>query len=156
MDIEKIVIEYMPQITDDQLWDFYVKNDICEVGYGKEVAVIPLKFNPYIVGAFYKEKLVGIIRATFDGISACIMEYCLDLELQGEDLKYNNGSLIEKDKYGIAKQMGILLLEELNRLGNTFTTAYIVKDVEEGTYHSIGLGLNEGHLVFYKDERPYV
>ncbi len=156
MNIDKIAIEYMPQITDDQLWDFYVKNDICEVGYGKEAAVKPLKFNPYIVGAFYKEKLVGIIRAMFDGISACIMEFCLDLELQGEELKYKNGSLIEKDKYGIAKQMGILLLEELSSLGNTFTTAYIVKDLEEATYQSIGLDLNEGHLVFYKDERPYI
>ena len=31
----------MPEITEDQLWDFYVRNDICEVGYGKETAVKP-------------------------------------------------------------------------------------------------------------------
>ncbi len=156
MDIEKIIIEYMPKITDDQLWDFYVRNDICEVGHGKEIAVKPLKFNPYIVGAFYEEKLVGIVRAMFDGVSADIMEFCLELELQGKDLKYDNGSLIEKDKYGIAKKMGTLLLEELKKIGNTFTTAYIVGNLEEDIYHSIGLKLNEGHLVFIKDERPYV
>ena len=30
MDIKRIKIEYMPKITDDQLYDFYVRNDICE------------------------------------------------------------------------------------------------------------------------------
>ncbi len=39
MDIEKIVIEYMTKVTDEQLWDFYVRNDICEVGHGKEVFI---------------------------------------------------------------------------------------------------------------------
>jgi hypothetical protein len=156
MDIDKISIEYMPGITDEQLWDFYVRNDICEVGYGKEAAVKPLKCHPYIVGAFYNQKLVGIIRAMSDGLSAVIMEFCLELKLQGEDLKYNNGSLIEKDKYGIAKQMGVLLLDNLRKEGNTFTQAYIVKDIEEDVYDSIGLKLNEGHLAYIKDERPYV
>lgn len=156
MDSNKVVIKYMPKITDDQLWDFYVRNDICEVGHGKEIAVKPLKFNPYIVGAFYEDKLVGIIRAMFDGVCADIMEFCLELELQGEDFIYENGSLIEKDKYGIAKQMGTLLINELRKLGNTFTTAYLVEGLEEDIYHSIGLKHNNGHLVFIKDERPYV
>ena len=91
MNHEEVVVKYMPQITENQLWDFYVRNDICEVGYGKETAVIPLKYHPYIVGAFYEDKLVGIIRATFDGLSADIKEFCLECELQGTDLKYNNG-----------------------------------------------------------------
>jgi len=68
--VDMLVIKYMPQITDDQLWDFYVRNDICEVGHGKDIAVKPAKFNPYIVGAFFENKLVGIIRAMFDGLSA--------------------------------------------------------------------------------------
>ena len=83
--------EYMPEITEDQLWDFYVRNNLCEGGYGKETAVIPLKYNPYVVGAFYQDKLVGIIRATFDGLTADIKEFCLECELQGESLKHNNG-----------------------------------------------------------------
>ena len=156
MNYEKIEIKYMPEISEDQLWDFYVRNDICEVGYGREMAVIPLKYHPYIVGAFYGEKLVGIIRATFDGLSADIKEFCLECELQGEDLKYNNGSLLEKDSYGIAKKMGTLLFEELRKLGNTFITGYIVEGLEEEMYQSIGLEHNVGHLVYYKDERPYV
>lgn len=42
MDISRIVIKYQPEIEEDQLWDFYVRNDICEVGHGKETAVKPL------------------------------------------------------------------------------------------------------------------
>lgn len=156
MNYNEIVIKYMPQITEDQLWDFYVRNNICEVGYGKETAVIPLRHNPYIVGAFYEDKLVGIIRATFDGLSADIKEFCLECELQGDNLKYNNGSLIEKDSYGIAKNMGILLIDELRKSGNTFTSCYIVEGLEEELYQSVGLEHNSGHLVYYRDERPYV
>ncbi len=156
IEVDKVKIVYMPQITDDQLWDFYVRNVICEVGHGKSVAVKPLKFNPYIVGAFFDDKLVGLIRAMFDGVSADIMEYCLELELQGDNLIYSNGSIIENDKYSIAKQMGTLLIDELRKLGNTFITAYIVEGTEENVYLSIGLCQNKGHLVFIKDDRPYV
>ncbi len=156
MDYNDIKIEYMPKITEEQLWDFYVRNDICEVGYGKGTAVIPLSYHPYIVGAFYGDLLVGIIRATFDGLSADIKEFCLECTLQGGTLRYNNGSLIENDAYGIARRMGILLLDELRKLGNTFTTAYIVEGVEEDIYEAIGLSHNKGHLVYYADERPYI
>lgn len=156
IDGNAVVVKYMPEITEDQLWDFYVRNDICEVGYGKETAVLPLKFNPYIAAAFDGDQLVGIIRATFDGLTADIKEFCLECELQGENLKYNNGSLIEKDTFGIARRMGQLLMEELRKLGNTFTSAYIVEGLEEEAYQAIGLEHNRGHLVYYRDERPYV
>lgn len=156
MNIDKIEIKYQPEIEDDDLWDFYVRNNICEVGYGKETAVKPMKFNPYIVAAFCEGKLVGIIRATFDGLAANIMEFCLDCELQGENLRYSNGSLIESDPHGIARRMASLLLEELRKLGNTFTVAYIVEGVEETVYESAGLKHNVGHLPYYLDERPYV
>lgn len=156
MEPNKIIIQYMPEISEDQLWDFYVRNDICEVGYGKETAVKPLKFPAYIVGAFYEDKLVGLIRAMFDGLSADIREFCLECELQGDPLKYNNGSVIERDKYGIAGRMGSLLTEELRKLGNTFMVAYIVEGTEEEIYRSIGLKHNQGHAVYYRDERPYV
>lgn len=52
--------------------------------------------------------------------------------------------------------MGTLLFEELRKLGNTFITGYIVEGLEEEIYQSIGLEHNEGHLMYYKDERPYV
>jgi hypothetical protein len=156
MDIDKIKILYQPEITDDQLWDFYVRNDICEAGHGKEAAVKPLRYNPYIVAAFYGDRLVGIIRAMFDGLSADIMEFCLECGLQGDNLKYENGSIVEADKYGIAKRMGELLICKLRELGNTFVTAYAVEGAEEQVYESIGLVQNKGHVVYVKDERPYV
>ena len=65
MEQSKIIIQYMPEITEDQLWDFYVRNDICEVGYGKETAVKPLKFPAYIVGAFYEDSVWNV---SFRGI----------------------------------------------------------------------------------------
>ena len=156
MDIDKIIIKYRPELSSEQLWDFYIRNDICEVGHGKENAVKPLNFNPYIVAAFYEDKLVGIIRAMFDGLTADIMEFCLECELQGNDLKYNNGSVIERDKYGIAKQMADLLVSELRKLCNTGVVAYIIEGTEEQVYESIGLKQNTGHLVYIMDERPYI
>ena len=156
MNIGEITIEYMPPITEDQLWDFYVRNDVCEAGHGKETAVRPLRYNPHIVAAFHEDKLVGFIRAMFDGVSADIMEFCLECGLQGDDLVYENGSMIEKDQYGVAKKMGVMLLDELHKFGNTFTTAYIVENCEEDVYQSIGLAHNKGHLVYIRDERAYV
>mgnify|MGYP001346120223 FL=1 len=52
--------------------------------------------------------------------------------------------------------MGDLLISELRKLGNTFISAYIVEEAEEQVYESIGLTQNTGHLVYIKDERPYV
>jgi len=155
MDMD-IVIEVNPKISADQLWDFYVRNDICEVGYGKETAAKPLNHSSIIIGAFQGERLVGIARAMFDGLSGVIMEFCLELELQGKGLKYENGSLIEKDAFGIGKKMGDILINELRRMGATFISAYIVEDCEEEFYQSIGLKENKGHRVYYIDERPYV
>ena len=157
MDVTKIKIEYQPRITDDQLWDFYVRNGICEVGYGKELAVKPLHYNPaYIAAAFYGDKLVGIIRAAFDGLGASIAEFGLELELQGENVPNDNGSLVAKDAYGIARRMGALLLDELAKLGNTFVDAVVVQGVEEEIYRAIGMKVNDGHLAFYRDDRPYM
>lgn len=153
---KKIKILVNPEITKDQLWDFYVRNDICEVGFGKEMAVKPLFHSSLIIGAFNGEKLVGIARALFDGLSGVIMEFCLELELQGDNLKYNNSSLIEKDTVRIGKRMGDILVNELRKMGATFISLYIVQDCEEDLYHSLGFFENTGHLVFYIDERPYV
>ena len=156
MELSKIQIIYQPKITEDQLWDFYVRNDICEVGHGRETAVIPLSYPSVMVGAFYEDKLVGIVRTLFDGLSASIAEFCLECELQGDELKYENGSLIEKDDFGIGKKMGMLLFTELKKAGNTFTSVYIVENCEEEFYSSINLSENVGHKVYYQDERSYV
>lgn len=145
-----------PNITSEQLWDFYIRNDVCEVGFGKEVAVKPLKHSSLIIGAFNDDKLVGIARAMFDGLSAVIMEFCLERELQGENLEYSNGSLIEENKFEVGKRMGELLINELRNMGATFISLDIVKDCEERFYKSMGFRENCGHLSYYIDERPYV
>lgn len=156
MDAGKVKVIADPSITDDQLWNFYQRNDICEVGFGKRVAVKPLGYPCVLVGAFYDEMLVGIARALFDGVSATIAEFCLECELQGTDLKYCNGSLIEKDSYGIGEKMGQLLMDRLRNMGNTFTSVYLVENCEEPFYSSLGLLENKGHKVYCKDERCYV
>jgi hypothetical protein len=156
LDISKIRVEFQPKITDDQLWDFYVRNNICEVGFGKEIAVKPLRSNCIIVGAFYEDKLVGFVRAFFDGVSAMITEFCLELELQGENLEYKNGSLIESDIYGIGSKIGNMLVAQLRKMENTFVSAYIVSECEEAFYSSFGMYENTHHKVFIIDERPYV
>ena len=52
--------------------------------------------------------------------------------------------------------MGERLLNELEAMGASFITCYIVADCEERFYQSLGLRENEGHLVYCRDKRPYV
>jgi hypothetical protein len=92
----------------------------------------------------------------FDGCSAEIMEFSLDLRYQGQDLRFNNGSLIEKDSFGIGKKMGTMLIQELLNMGATFITCYILGGYEEKFYQSLGFRHNKGHLPYYIDKRPYV
>jgi hypothetical protein len=85
-----------------------------------------------------------------------IAEFCLELELQGENLEYENGSLIEKDIYGVGAKIGSMLLNELRKMGNTSISAYIVEECEESFYSSFGMSENRHHRVYMIDERPYV
>lgn len=154
--MDNIRILVNPGIAPDQLFSFYQRNDICEKGFGKEVAAKVLDHSSLIIGAFEGDKLVGIARAMFDGLSAAVMEFCLELKYQGNDLQYNDGSLIEKDSSGLGKRIGRVLIDELIKMGATFITVYIVENCEELFYRSIGFEHNAGHLVYYIDRRPYV
>ena len=100
--------------------------------------------------------MVGIARAMFDGLSASVFEFCLELEYQGSDLKHRNGSLIEKDSYGLGKRIGKVLVDELVKMGATFIDVYVLEDCEEEFYESIGFEHNVRHRVYYTDRRPYV
>jgi len=109
-----------PEISEDQLWSFYARNGMYEAEcYDKKTAAIPLKNSDIIIGAFCGTDLVGIISAVHDGLDAHIMLFYLALELQGAN-QYENGALIESDKYGIAKKMGLMMIEELNKAGIYF------------------------------------
>ena len=151
-----ITIQVNPKLTADALFAFYQRNDICEVGFGKETAAKILEHPHLIVAAFAAEELIGLARATFDGLSAHIMEFSLALRYQGGAPKYVNGSLMESDESGVGKSLGTCLLRELETMGATFITSYIVADCEEAFYASLGFKENEGHLVYHIDKRPYV
>ena len=153
--IDNIKILVNPEITADQLFSFYQRNHICEEGYGKELACKPLYNSSLIVGAFEGDKLVGIARAMFDGLSAAIMEFCVELEYQGENLEYENGSLIGKDDFGLGKRVGEVLINELFKMGADFISYDIVKDYEEAFYESLGFEPLSNALIYYIDKRPY-
>jgi hypothetical protein len=105
-----VVIQVNPALTADQLFIFYQRNNICEVGFGKEMAAQILKHPHLIVAAFAGDEMIGIARATFDGLSAHIMEFSIDLRYQGDSPRYTNGSLIEADREGVGRQPVIPLV----------------------------------------------
>ena len=152
---ENIKILVNPEITDTQLFSFYRRNHICEEGYGKKKAALPLSHSSLVVGAFDGDKLVGIARAMFDGLSAVIMEFCLDLAYQGKNLAYENGSLIGRDDAGVGKIIGETLQKELFKMGADFISINIFGEYEADFYKSLGFEPNTGHEVFYIDKRPY-
>jgi hypothetical protein len=94
-----------PPIRADDLWDFYSRNNICEVGFGKETATTVLEYPQEVIAAFESAELLGIVRASFDGLSAHLWEFSLDLRLQGET-PHRNGSLMEGDLHGFWGQNG--------------------------------------------------
>ena len=142
-----------PSIRVDQLWDFYLRNDICETGFGKETATRVLDYPQEVIAAFVGTELVGIVRASFDGLSAHLWEFSLDLRLQGET-SHRNGSLMEGDQYKIGSKMAELLREHLQSLGCTFITAYGA-DCESPFFDGVGFKENVGHRVFFIEGRPY-
>ncbi|MDR7857889.1 hypothetical protein [Tissierella sp.] len=154
--IKKIEIKINPNVTPKELYEFYENNDICEKGYGKEIASRVLQHSSLIVGAYLEGKLVGIARAMFDGLVAEIVEFCLSLELQGKGLEYDNGSIIEKDEFTVGKQLGEAIITELNRMGAFFVSAIVFEEVEKEFFESVGFKKNVGHINYIIDRRPYV
>jgi hypothetical protein len=153
---DDISIVVRPTITPDELFAFYVENNICEKGFGKEVAARVLDHSDLIVGAFEGDRLVGLVRGMFDGLSAQIVEFDLALKYQGEGLKFANGSLIERDPAGLGKRLGKTAIKELLAMGAFFISATAFAEVEESFYRSLGFQLNQGHLEYIIDRRPYV
>jgi len=155
MDLPEARIVVRPELSADELFGFYKRNNICEVGFGKEVAARILDHPHIIVAAFADQELVGLARATFDGLSAAIMEFSLDVRYQGRGAD-TNGSLMEGDPFAVGARLGSALLGELERLGSTFVSSDIFGRAEKLFYTSIGFTENEGHLVYIIDQRPYV
>lgn len=154
--MEGVTIAVNPRITPAQLFAFYERNDICETGFGQEVAARVLQHSAPCVAAFRGDRLVGLARAVFDGLSAQVMELSLDLELQGAAGKHANGSLIEHDCAGIARELGTRLVDELRRIGATCISVSLVAGCEEPFYESLGFRENTGMKDYLIDERRYV
>ena len=143
-----------PDISEDQLWGFYSRNDMYETKcYDKETAAIPLKNSSLIIGAFYETELVGIIRVLHDGLDASVREFSLDLDLQGQN-RYEVGALIESDPHGIAKKMGAMMIDELKKAGIYFISYTVVDGIDNALAEAIGLSKNDGHCEYILDIRP--
>ncbi len=155
MGAPEVRIVVSPELTAGELFTFYERNNICEVELGKDVATRILDHPHVIVAAFAGGQLIGLARATFDGLSAAIMEFSLDVRWQGRG-PGANGSLIEGDPVGVGADLGDALLAELERLGSTFVSGDVVARAEEPFFTSIGFTRNDGHVVYIIDQRPYV
>jgi len=145
-----------PLLTKDQLFDFYVRNGLYEAEcYDTKKISVLLKKSDLIIGALYENDLVGVLRVVHDGLDAFVCEFGLELELQGED-NSGCGALILNDPYGIAKQMGLIMKEELNKQGIYFISYIAVTDVEEKIATAIGFEENTGHKQFIIDKRQNI
>ncbi|MCL2546916.1 MAG: helix-turn-helix domain-containing protein [Oscillospiraceae bacterium] len=143
-----------PEISEDQLWRFYVRNGMYEARcYDKETAAIPLYNSDLIVGAFCENELVGILRVIHDKLYAKICEFYFELELQGAN-QHENGALLENDRYGIAKKMGLMMVEALNKVGIDFISCTVVDGIDNSVMESIGFTENKGHIEYVIDNRP--
>ncbi len=57
---ERLDIRVNPAITADALFDFYERNNICEVEFGKEVAVRILE-HPHLIVTAYDGSVLKLI-----------------------------------------------------------------------------------------------
>jgi len=143
-----------PKISVDQLWSFCARNGLYESQcYDKQTAAIPLKNSEIIVGAFIGNELVGLLTVLHDGLDAKISIFYLALDLQ-VDNRYECGGVIENDPYNVAKKMGLMIVEELNKIGIYFISYTAVSGKEEKLMESIGFVENKGHIEYIIDSRP--
>jgi transcriptional regulator with XRE-family HTH domain len=151
MDPSDVRILVNPEITEDQLWNFYARNGLCETQwYDKKTAAMPLKTSNLVIGAFHENELVGILLVLHNGLDAQVFTFYLELELQGPN-RYETGGLIESDQFGIAKKMGLMMAEELKKAGIGFIGYAIVNGIENTVMESIGFVENKGHIEYYMD-----
>jgi len=143
-----------PEISVDQLWSFYARNGLYEVQcYDKQTAATPLKNSELVIGAFISNELVGLLTVLHDGLDAKISIFYLALDLQ-VDNRYECGGVIENDPYGVAKKMGLMMADELNKIGIYFISYTAVSGKEDKLMMSIGFEENKGHIEYIIDSRP--
>jgi len=143
-------------LAEGELYAFYQRNNICEAQYGKALAEAPLKHEGVWAAANNAGEPIAFARALYDGVSAVIVEMCLDLRYQTQN-NFENGCFVESDLYGIAGRTAKALLNELRRRGcHFFSYAAYEGSAECGFYKALGFYENEGHKEYVIDARPYV
>jgi len=145
-----------PRLTPRELHAFYVRTGVCEAGYPARTASRVLTRSDVILGAYRGSTLVGFARGLCDGTAGFIAELCVDPALQGTRLHFANASVIEKDKDGLGKRLVTRLIQELRRQGAQFFSNYIIENVEERFYQSLGFRENRDHKVYIIDVRDYM
>jgi hypothetical protein len=144
-----------PAITPDQLHAFYRRNQICEAAYSQERAAVVLGAPGLVVAAFDGDALVGLVRVLTDGLAAAIMEFSVELALQGSTV-HGNGSLIEGDRAGLASRLGEVMIAELTARSIDFVSYDIVEGPEQAFFEALGFQRNTGMINYTLDRRPYV
>jgi hypothetical protein len=153
--MKDVEVKLNPRIARGALHAFYARNNICEAAYGPKMAATVLRHPCVSVGAFRNGELIGFARALFDGLSATIVEFCLDLRFQGSN-GARNGCFVDSDPHGIARRMAKGLLRELRRRGCRFFSITVWSAGEQAFYRTLGFKENKGAKEFVIDERPYV
>jgi len=143
-----------PEISVDQLWSFYARNGLYEAQcYDKQTAATSLKNSELVIGAFIGNELVGLLTVLHDGLDAKISIFYLALDLQ-VDNRYECGGVIENDPYDVARKMGLMMVDELNKIGIYFISYTAVSGKEDKLMESIGFTENKGHIEYIIDSRP--
>jgi len=145
-----------PSLSKEELFQFYQDNTICEEGYGMEVASRVLDHSSLIIAAYQGDRLIATTRSMFDGVAAQVVEFCLAVDFQGKDLVYENGSILEKDDHGIAKEMAKLTINKLLNMGAYFISSVAFEEAEKEVYTASGFTRNHGHIDYVYEKRPYV
>ena len=145
-----------PRISSRELHQFYRRTGVCEAGFAPSYAGRVLTRSDVILAAYQGEVLVGFARGLCDGTAGHVAELCVDPALQGPRLKHSNASVIEQDRWGLARWLGTALLRELRKQGASFFSAYAIEGIEEPLYESLGFEENLGHKIYYIDIRRYV
>ncbi len=154
--MRNIVIKVNPRITRDELYRFYSDNNICEAEFDVEVMDSIIEHSNIIVVAYEDETMVGFTKGVYDGVAGHICEVNVSLDYMGTNLEYDNGSIIERDKYGLGKEIVNELVERFYEMGATFISAIGFKEVENDFLISCGLKENINHVQYTIDKRPYV
>lgn len=149
----QIVVREEPDLSPDELWDFYVENNCCETRYDKETATSVLRKTDVIVTARDKGKLVGVARAVTDGLTAWIGELSIALSHQGPGATNGTGALAEDDAREVGKNLGTVLVDILLSHGVGFIDTGAYK-TEVKTYESAGFVVKQDHVNVFIDKRP--